>query len=122
MSGKAIVGVLAVLVGVGYLVGVGSAVRGSEHPAEHPEAEPKPPTIAEVADHIRDYVEWDKKLKGGYALIRTGAGKDTRWLLIKMKDDGADARRNPVSTEPESVLTGRTLKEIAEAERDKDDS
>jgi len=35
------------------------------------------------------------------------------WLLIKMDDDKADARRNPVSTEPDSVLSGRSLKEIA---------
>ncbi len=63
-----------------------------------------------------------KKLKGGYALIRTGSGKDNRWLLIKMKDDDADARRNPVSTEPNSVITGRTLKQIAEAEGGEDES
>jgi len=55
-----------------------------------------------------------EKLRGGYALIRTGKGDDNRWLLIKMKDDEADARRNPVSTQPESVLTGRTLEEIAQ--------
>lgn len=53
------------------------------------------------------------KLQGGYVLIRTGKGDDARWLLIKMNDDEADARRNPTSTEPESALTGRTLKEIA---------
>ena len=53
-----------------------------------------------------------KKLKGGYALIRTEDGADARWLLIKMDDDQADARRNPVSTEPESALSGHTLKEI----------
>jgi len=53
------------------------------------------------------------KLQGGYVLIRTGKGDDVRWLLIKMNDDEADARRNPTSTEPESALTGRTLKEIA---------
>jgi len=55
-----------------------------------------------------------EKLRGGYALIRTGKGDDNRWLLIKMKDDEADARRNPVSTQPQSVLTGRTLEEIAQ--------
>jgi DNA ligase D-like protein (predicted 3'-phosphoesterase) len=54
------------------------------------------------------------KLQGGYALIRTGSGEDPRWLLIKMDDDEADARRNPTSTEPSSVLTGRTLEEIAQ--------
>jgi len=53
------------------------------------------------------------KLQGGYVLIRTGKGDDVRWLLIKMNDDEADARRNPTSTEPESALTGRTLEEIA---------
>jgi DNA ligase D-like protein (predicted 3'-phosphoesterase) len=55
-----------------------------------------------------------KKLKGGYSLIRTGKGKEERWLLVKMDDDEADSRRNPVSTEPESVLSGRTVEEIAE--------
>jgi DNA ligase D-like protein (predicted 3'-phosphoesterase) len=58
-----------------------------------------------------------KKIKGGYALIRTG---DDRWLLIKKKDEAADARRNPTSTEPESVLSGRTLDEIVSEERGKE--
>lgn len=50
------------------------------------------------------------KLRGGYALVRMD---DTnRWLLIKMDDEEADARRNPVSTQPASAVTGRTLKEI----------
>jgi len=53
-----------------------------------------------------------EKLKGGYALIRTGKGDDKRWLLIKMKDEEADARRNPLETQPQSVLTGRTIEEI----------
>jgi DNA ligase D-like protein (predicted 3'-phosphoesterase) len=55
-----------------------------------------------------------EKLCGGYVLIRTGKGDDHRWLLIKMDDEESDARRNPTSTEPKSVLTGRTLQEIAE--------
>lgn len=60
------------------------------------------------------------KLKGGYALIRTGPADDDnpRWLLIKMNDDEADARRNPVSTEPRSVLSDRTLDDIAQASDD----
>jgi DNA ligase D-like protein (predicted 3'-phosphoesterase) len=57
-----------------------------------------------------------KKLQGGHVLIRTGKGDDSRWLLIKEDDDKADARRNPTSTEPKSVLTGRTLEEIAKQE------
>ncbi len=58
------------------------------------------------------------KLRGGYTLQRTGGGRKPQWLLIKRRDDGADARRNPVSTEPRSVLSGRTVEEVAaEAER-----
>ena len=53
------------------------------------------------------------KLQGGYALQRTATGKDERWLLIKLDDDAADARRNAVSTEPNSVVTGRSIKQIA---------
>ena len=53
------------------------------------------------------------KLTGGYALQRTGSGNDARWLLIKVDDDAADARRNPVSTEPESVVSGKTVRELA---------
>lgn len=62
-----------------------------------------------------------RKLTGGYALQRTGKGEGARWLLVKMDDDEADARRNPVSTEPKSVLSGRTIEEIArDQDSDKD--
>lgn len=52
------------------------------------------------------------KISGGYALTRTGSGGDARWLLVKKDDDKADARRNPTSTEPESVLSGKTVDDI----------
>ena len=69
------------------------------------------------AGHV--LIELDgKKLKGGYALHRTGAGDDARWLMIKMDDEHADARRNPVSTEPKSVESDRTMKQIADEEGD----
>jgi DNA ligase D-like protein (predicted 3'-phosphoesterase) len=54
-----------------------------------------------------------EKLTGGYALTRTG---EDGWILVKMHDGEADARRNPVSTEPESVKTGRSLDEMAAGE------
>ncbi|MGA8117894.1 MAG: DNA polymerase ligase N-terminal domain-containing protein [Actinocatenispora sp.] len=54
-----------------------------------------------------------EKLSGGYALTRIRTGKDESWLLVKQDDDGADARRRPVRTQPESVRSGRTLDEIA---------
>jgi len=64
-----------------------------------------------------------RKLRGGFALVHARpGGDDDAWLLVKMKDEGADARRNPVSTEPESVLSGRTLAEVArDAADDADD-
>lgn len=55
-----------------------------------------------------------KKIKGSYVLIETGRKKN-QWLLKKMKDNEADARRNPVSTEPKSVLSGKSIEEMAEA-------
>jgi hypothetical protein len=54
-----------------------------------------------------------EKLRGGYALTRIGKGTRERWLLVKMDDEGADRRRNPVSSQPESVLSGKTIEEIA---------
>jgi DNA ligase D-like protein (predicted 3'-phosphoesterase) len=55
------------------------------------------------------------KLRGGYALTRTdrdGGGRG-QWLLVKTRDAEADARRNPVATQPESVRTGRTVEQVA---------
>ena len=54
-----------------------------------------------------------QKLRGGYTLQRTRRGDKPQWLLIKRRDEEADARRNPVSTQPESVLTGRTVEQVA---------
>lgn len=61
-----------------------------------------------------------EKIRGGYALQRIATGaRDERWLLIKQRDDGADARRKPVSTQPESVLSGRTNEEVADQDADR---
>jgi hypothetical protein len=57
-----------------------------------------------------------RKLRGGWSLRRIADGADERWLLVKKRDDEADARRNPVSTQPESVLSGRTIEEVRERE------
>jgi DNA ligase D-like protein (predicted 3'-phosphoesterase) len=54
-----------------------------------------------------------EKIKGAYALVRTGpAGDREKWLLIKKRDEGADARRKPTSSQPESVLSGRTIEDL----------
>ncbi len=58
-----------------------------------------------------------KKLSGGYALIKMKSGNmKGNWLLVKMKDEDADARRNPVNTENKSVVSNRTMNQIAKEE------
>jgi len=50
-----------------------------------------------------------KKVKGGFALVRM-EGKN--WLLIKMKDDHANTRKNLVLSEPKSVKSGKTIEQV----------
>lgn len=59
--------------------------------------------------HIRVFLQ-GQKLRGTWALTRF---RDNQWLLVKTKDDSADARRNLVKSRPESVKSGRTLQEVA---------
>lgn len=57
-----------------------------------------------------------EKISGGFALVKTD-GMDGNWLLIKKDDDTADDRRDPVRTQHESVVSGRSLKEIENQEK-----
>jgi DNA ligase D-like protein (predicted 3'-phosphoesterase) len=58
-----------------------------------------------------------QKLQGGWSLRRIAGGRDERWLLVKKRDEQADARRNPVSTQPESVKSGKTVEELRRSSR-----
>jgi DNA ligase D-like protein (predicted 3'-phosphoesterase) len=50
-----------------------------------------------------------EKLSGLFAITHSKMGGDDRnWLLIKVDDEHADKRRKPASTQPESVLSGKT--------------
>jgi DNA ligase D-like protein (predicted 3'-phosphoesterase) len=53
-----------------------------------------------------------RKIQGEYALIRTRSSNSERWLFMKMKDGKADARRNPISTEQKSVISGKTIDDL----------
>jgi DNA ligase D-like protein (predicted 3'-phosphoesterase) len=58
-----------------------------------------------------------EKIRGPYALVRTSeAGDREQWLLIKKRGEGADRRRKPTSSQPESVLTGRTIEQVRKEE------
>jgi DNA ligase D-like protein (predicted 3'-phosphoesterase) len=67
--------------------------------------------IADAIEHGH-VVVWleGQKLTGGFALTRMGDDGD--WLLTKVDDDGADRRRKPATTQLESVLSGRTNREL----------
>ena len=62
--------------------------------------------------HVKVWLE-GRKLRGGYALTRFKKGRDEAWLLVKMEDEEAAPGRNPLKDEPQSVLSGRTLEEVA---------
>lgn len=53
-----------------------------------------------------------KKLKGGYALSRFRK-ENRQWLLVKMRDEEAQPGLDIASSEPRSVLSGKTIEEIA---------
>ena len=55
-----------------------------------------------------------EKLQGGFSLLRIEEGANERWLLMKMIDEKATSRRNPVVTEPLSVVSGRALEDVDE--------
>jgi DNA ligase D-like protein (predicted 3'-phosphoesterase) len=58
-----------------------------------------------------------EKIRGAYALVRTRPqGDREQWLLIKKRGEGADRRRNPTSTQPKSVLSGRTIEQVRKEE------
>ena len=53
-------------------------------------------------------------LQGGCGVKRSEGCAEPRWLVVKMDDGEADARRKPTSTEPDSVKSGRSIKEVAD--------
>jgi DNA ligase D-like protein (predicted 3'-phosphoesterase) len=55
------------------------------------------------------FVLHGEKLRGGFALQRTGGGAKPQWLLIKRKDDEARPGSDITAERPESVVTGRVL-------------
>ena len=58
-----------------------------------------------------------KKLQGGYALIRTNYRGKKSWLFIKMKDEMAQPGRIITDELPSSVVSDRTIEELAEQKK-----
>jgi DNA ligase D-like protein (predicted 3'-phosphoesterase) len=62
------------------------------------------------------FVLHGEKLRGGFALQRTGRGDAAKpqWLLIKRRDDAAEPGSDVAAARPRSVKSGRTLGEVLE--------
>ncbi len=58
------------------------------------------------------FVLHGEKLRGGFALQRTGSGAKAQWLLIKRRDDEARPGSAIDAERPESVISGRTLEDL----------
>jgi DNA ligase D-like protein (predicted 3'-phosphoesterase) len=59
------------------------------------------------------FVLHGEKLRGGFALQRTRPGAKPQWLLIKRRDEEAQPGSDVAAEQPGSVLSGRTLGEVA---------
>jgi DNA ligase D-like protein (predicted 3'-phosphoesterase) len=76
------------------------------------------PLSAGMAKGHIDFWLQGKKLKGGWSLIRMSRDPK-QWLLVKMNDHGAHHPADPVETHKNSVLTKRTLQQIADDKKSK---
>jgi len=85
--------------------------RGTYRNLTERHGKPVPIEQAIRAGHVTVSLEGEK-LAGAFALTRIAKGKRERWLLVKRVDEKADRRRNVVRSEPQSVLSGRTIKEL----------
>ncbi len=76
-------------------------------------------TMTEALKEGRVVVELKgKKLKGNFALIRTGSKDDGRWLLMKMKDDEAQREKDILKDKPKSIQSEKTIKQVEKALED----
>jgi bifunctional non-homologous end joining protein LigD len=63
------------------------------------------------------FVLHGKRLQGGWVLVRMKRPGRPQWLLIKHRDELASAGRDVVDEVTTSVVTGRTMEEIASGKK-----
>ncbi len=84
---------------------------GTYHNLKYKDGGEAPLNESLSSGHITVRLE-GKKLKGSYALIRTGKPDSGRWLMIKMADEEAMSGEDILSTRPESVLSGLNIEQF----------
>lgn len=89
--------------------------RGTYRNLQADKEEPLSMAASLEKGHVEVWLEGEK-LQGGFALIRTHMGGGPKWLLVKMKDEHADTSGEVVEEAPASVLSERTLADVAEEE------
>jgi DNA ligase D-like protein (predicted 3'-phosphoesterase) len=95
------------VIGPGY--GAGTVIRWDEGIYRNTSERP----MAEALDEgYARFVLEGRKLVGEWSLRRMSG--DRGWLLVKRRDEHADASRDIISESPESVLSGLTIEEVAE--------
>jgi DNA ligase D-like protein (predicted 3'-phosphoesterase) len=65
-------------------------------------------------DGYARFVLEGEKLRGEWSLRRMSGQKKESWLLSKRRDSDADPARDVVAEEPESVVSGLTIEDVAE--------
>jgi DNA ligase D-like protein (predicted 3'-phosphoesterase) len=68
------------------------------------------------------FVLHGEKLRGGFALQRTGRGEQAQWLLIKRRDESARPGSDIAAERPESVKSGRTLESLLDGGQPAEDA
>lgn len=90
--------------------------RGTYQDLTDDNGKPLPARAAIERGHLSFWLE-GQKLQGGWSLTRTrreATGREA-WILVKRRDDHAGRAPEPVESEPTSVLSGRTVEELAAA-------
>jgi DNA ligase D-like protein (predicted 3'-phosphoesterase) len=65
--------------------------------------------------HVRIWIE-GKKIRGGFSLTRMGpAGAKTPWILVKLEDTAAGPKAEPVEAKPASVISKKTIEQMAKS-------
>src|SRR5207253_7313433 len=76
------------------------------------------PLSAGMAKGHIDFWLQGKKLNGGWSLLRMSQNPK-QWLLVKMRDAGANHPPNPVESLQASAVTKRTMDQIASDKKSK---